>query len=324
MDYVLVRPRGTGKGGSEKLDGHEMHYFDSQLTEGKRAVVQKAVRHEVAETDVPARVEAWESHIPELLAYVEAKPKALSLLIDPVMSAACTRSLIDPSAARLESWEAWVVAMQVSSAVFASATAEPGGTAQCRIADREWSIPAIGPQYYTNAGRWLSAFWLCVVCREAERLSMLSSVSVELLRQSGAEFDEYVYPWVQALQAFWNGDAELTDRLAEAVQGSDPANAPVAGEELMLRVLYPPLQAFSYVLQRDQEKFDEALLQGLVLYRQYWSADEERLEDSDGLVALALLGVACLAKDVGMSVGVESDYLPKHLLERSWIGEFPT
>ncbi|WP_338897446.1 Imm49 family immunity protein [Streptomyces sp. TG1A-60] len=43
---------------------------------------------------------------------------------------------------------------------------------------------------------------------------------------------------------------------------------------------------------------------------------------TDGAVALGPLAVACLAYDVGMQVEVESEYLPRHLLERAWVGEF--
>ncbi|WUL06558.1 immunity 49 family protein [Streptomyces sp. NBC_00354] len=31
-----------------------------------------------------------------------------------------------------------------------------------------------------------------------------------------------------------------------------------------------------------------------------------------------------MAYDADMVLGVESDYLPKHLIKRSWVGEFTT
>ncbi|WP_349632832.1 hypothetical protein [Streptomyces sp. ML-6] len=34
--------------------------------------------------------------------------------------------------------------------------------------------------------------------------------------------------------------------------------------------------------------------------------------------------MACLAHDSKFPIGVESDYLPQHLLQHSWLGEFPT
>ncbi|MFI9287832.1 Imm49 family immunity protein [Streptomyces werraensis] len=38
----------------------------------------------------------------------------------------------------------------------------------------------------------------------------------------------------------------------------------------------------------------------------------------------ALLALTCLAYDAGRPIEVESEYLPEHLLKRSWLGEFPT
>ncbi|GAA2661436.1 hypothetical protein GCM10010307_79690 [Streptomyces vastus] len=34
--------------------------------------------------------------------------------------------------------------------------------------------------------------------------------------------------------------------------------------------------------------------------------------------------IACLAYDGKVPIEVESDYLPKHLRQHSWLGEFPT
>ncbi|MFD9521338.1 hypothetical protein [Streptomyces sp. NPDC059979] len=34
--------------------------------------------------------------------------------------------------------------------------------------------------------------------------------------------------------------------------------------------------------------------------------------------------MAYLAYDAHMAIGVESDYLPKYLIKRSWVGEFTT
>ncbi|MGA5420707.1 Imm49 family immunity protein [Streptomyces lavendulocolor] len=41
-------------------------------------------------------------------------------------------------------------------------------------------------------------------------------------------------------------------------------------------------------------------------------------------LALGPLAIACLAYDAGFPIDVESDYLPSELLNRAWLGEFPT
>jgi hypothetical protein len=92
----------------------------------------------------------------------------------------------------------------------------------------------------------------------------------------------------------------------------------------MLKVLYPPLNLFLQFLKRDVDQFNTALVEALQLHKEYWTKDEDRRLTTDGPVALGPPGVACLAYDVGMPVDVESEYLPKHLLKRSWLGEFET
>ncbi|WP_457028300.1 immunity 49 family protein [Kitasatospora sp. P5_F3] len=143
---------------------------------------------------------------------------------------------------------------------------------------------------------------------------------IALLRDSGAQFDEYIYAWVGALQAYRRQGPQLIERLSEAIEGADPDVVRVADHEVLLKLLCPPIAAFHQLVQRDGKKFNAALARGLELHREYWTADEDRVEDSNGLVALSLLGIACLAHDSGLTVEVESDYLPKNLLLRSWVG----
>ncbi|MFD4032139.1 immunity 49 family protein [Streptomyces sp. NPDC058637] len=67
-----------------------------------------------------------------------------------------------------------------------------------------------------------------------------------------------------------------------------------------------------------------ALVEALEPHKAYWTADDDRENDIEGLWAIGPLAIACLAYDGGFPSGVESDYLPVQLLNRSWLGEFPT
>ncbi|MFD3683019.1 immunity 49 family protein, partial [Streptomyces sp. NPDC058613] len=160
--------------------------------------------------------------------------------------------------------------------------------------------------------------------RQNDRLNQLAQVPVEFLRASGAEFDAYVYAWIETLQHFWFGRSEVWDTLVTAVQGAAPERAPIAGSELMLKILYPPLELFQLYLRREDQAFNDSLVNALNWHKEYWTANEARSLSGDGLVALAPLAVACMAYDVDMVFTVESEYLPKHLLKRTWVGEFAT
>ncbi|NJQ03889.1 immunity 49 family protein [Streptomyces sp. PLAI1-29] len=240
------------------------------------------------------------------------------------MSAVEVRSAVDPRVAKLESWEAWVAAMQVGSAMFAAAVAPEGSSVECRIAHKERVIPATGPRYYTHAGNWIKAYWLAVVCREQERMAALCSVPLDLLRRPEVEFDEYVYHWVDTLQTGWLQRPGMQDKLVAAMRGTDPEQLVVGNRELTLKILYPPINLFYRYLRQDYDVFNAELAKALEWNKDYWTADEERASSIEGLVALGPLAIACLAYDSGFPIEVESEYLPKHLLQRTWVGEFET
>jgi hypothetical protein len=81
----------------------------------------------------------------------------------------------------------------------------------------------------------------------------------------------------------------------------------------MLQLVYPPIKTFYYLLRRDQAQFTAALTDAVQQHRTFWSADE-LAGSPDGLIALAPLAIAALARSVGMTVDVESEYLPRNFV----------
>ncbi|WP_432055488.1 immunity 49 family protein [Streptomyces sp. bgisy022] len=234
------------------------------------------------------------------------------------------QTLDDPTAERLETWEAWVMAMQVGSALFASATAQEGTTVECVIGHEVRTIPAVGITHFVDAGTWLEAFWLAVVCRDQARMTQLCQVPIETLRASGAVFEECIYHWVNTLQTYWLERPGLGDRLVATFDATDPDRLRFMDREMMLKVLYPPINLFYRFVGQDPDQFNDALVQALQLHKEYWTADPDREESGEGDIPLAILALTCLAHDAGRPIEVESDYLPQHLLQHDWLGEFPT
>ena len=58
-----------------------------------------------------------------------------------------------------------------------------------------------------------------------------------------------------------------------------------------------------------------ALALAVARHRAYWAAQDEDADRFDGLLALGPLAQACLARDMGLEVGVRSDYLPRSVIE---------
>lgn len=254
---------------------------------------------------------------------LEQSPGMIDFTFSTALLHLRARCTIDPEAADLETWEAAVSAMQIGSALFA-VTGVDAGTVQCRINREVRTLPAIGPRPYADAGNWLTAFWLAVVCRDQKRMTQLCEIPLDRLRSPEGQYDAYVYHWVDTLQTYWLQQPGLVDKLIATIEGSHPEAVQVAPADLLQNVLYPPINLFHRFLRKDEVGFNQALVEALELHKAYWTADEDRAKDPDGRIALGPLAVACLAYDGGIPVEVESEYLPKHLLQRSWLGEFET
>lgn len=278
-------------------------------------------RHQYPTDDVPDALDALGETANWILDEFADSPVLRPQALSTALTLAQQHCAMDPQAAKFETWEAWVTAMQTGSALFAAATATEGTSVTCRIKEQKRMLPATGPESHLNAGTWATSFYLAMICRDNDRLRRLAEVPVSLLRDSGAVFDEYVYFWVEALQSFWLGRQDVGDKLVAAVDGTAPEALRYADADVMSKILYPPMILLYRVIRRDPAEFNGSLADALRRHKAYWTADEDRATSADGLVALGPLAMACLARDQGIPVEVESAYLPKALLEYAWIGE---
>ncbi|GAA1007197.1 immunity 49 family protein [Streptomyces thermogriseus] len=283
----------------------------------------RVARHGGPGPDDEAYVRTLGEGLSKTIDVLERVPRMFDGAMNSATLHLCACLAVDPDGSHLRTWEATVTAMQVTSAAFAAAV-RTEGTIECRIADRMRTIPATGPQYYANAGNWLSAFWLAIVCREQDRMTQLCEIPIDFLRGSGVEYDEYIYHWIDALQTYWLERPGLGEKLLAAIQMSSPDVARIAHPEVLDKILYQPINLFQYFLQKDREDFNQALVEALELHKSFWTGDEDREESVEGYLALGPLAIACLAFDAGFPITVESDYIPSQLLNRAWLGEFPT
>ncbi|QEV51362.1 hypothetical protein CP981_06520 [Streptomyces platensis] len=251
---------------------------------------------------------------------LEAGTTNLGDALGTTLTLAEAHCLMDPRAAIFPTWDAWVNAMQVGSALFAAATTTEEQV-QCRIAHKDRTLQATGPEWYVHPGSWLSAFYLAVVCREKDRITSLCRVPLSVLRENGSRFGEYDYAWIDTLQTYWLGGQDLVPKLVTAVDATAPEA--VDDPETVGKLLYPPMEMFHRFVRKDRDGFNRALANALQWHKEYWS-EEERAFQISGLVALAPLAMACIAHDAGIPIEVESEYLPAVLIKRNWCGEFPT
>lgn len=280
-------------------------------------------RHGEPDPDIESWAEELGEDVAEDAQRVERFPGSVDSMFSTALLHFQARCSVDPQAAQVETWEAAVSAMQFGSAMFA-VTGATEGTVECRINQEVRHIPAIGPRSYADAGNWLTAFWLAIICREQKRMTQLCEIPLERLRSPEGQYDEYIYHWVDTLQTYWLRRPGLVEKLTATLEASDPAVARIAPRDLLDGQLYPPINLFYHFVRKDEEGFGPALEEALKLHKAYWTWDEDRADRTEGCLALGPLAIACLAYDGEIPIEVESSYLPKYLLERGWLGEFPT
>jgi hypothetical protein len=279
------------------------------------------LRQDYPKDAMAAVVPVMEESLSDSLEEIETSHSSRSDAVMESLNVALVRCVGDPGAVMLETWESWLLAMQVHSAVFAAAVPDRDAVT-CKIRQEERHLATTGPQTYLNANTWLDAFYLAVTCRESARLDMLARIPVPLLRDFGGTLDEYAYAWVETLQSFWLRRDDLRTHLVRAVDLSAPEQARVLDTETMTKLRYPPIMLLYRYLRGDADGFNEALADAVRWHKEYWTADEDRTQNIQGVVALAPLAIACLAKANGMPIEIESGYLPEALLDFAWRGEF--
>lgn len=277
-------------------------------------------RHEIDVVKAQHEADDLAGDRERLTSRIHRNVKALRYLQSGALTEAAWRTALDPAASSGATWEAVGLAMQSAAAVFAVSNQE-SGEVTFRVLDEDHTVTAQGPVQDATISLWLKAMYLAMICRERPRVDLLTQTTEDALRQRSGETDEFQYDWIKTLQTYWRSEPGLIDTLLRAMRGADPEADTVAGGEMVAQVFYPPMELFYLLTQREDAKFNSSLAKALELHRQYWTATPERTTDPEGFVAWRLLAMACLAKDAGVEITVESDYLPKHLLDGTWAGE---
>ncbi|WP_329067205.1 immunity 49 family protein [Amycolatopsis sp. NBC_01480] len=256
------------------------------------------------------QIEALSPQVGFYLDYVEKDTAALANVLRRELMLTQYRSVVDPDSADPDTWDALHTAAQAAAAIFAAAGTDAEVEA---VIGRPMRFAGTGPNERADPGAWLTAAWLAVITRDDTLIQQLASVPLDLLRASGVEHDAYMYPWVETLQTFLSHGEVTPELFLPAMDGTDPDTARFTPPDAMMRLVYPPIRMFYYLLRRDSAKFADAYTDALEQHRAYWTAGGNEVQP-DGFVAFAPLAVAVLARSAGMTVDVRSGYTPLNLL----------
>ncbi|MET9709193.1 immunity 49 family protein [Nocardiopsis alba] len=135
------------------------------------------------------------------------------------------------------------------------------------------------------------------------RSSIYSHYRTAFLAYLGSEMDRLRRPEENVPE-----DPRVEEALGRAIEALAGHSAPDSAP--------PPVLPLSRLVAGDRDGFDLALADILEEHRDSYGFGE-RIGDSDGLIDLDTLALACLARAKGWPVRVRSDYLPQGVLDRA-------
>ncbi|MGP3991824.1 immunity 49 family protein [Streptomyces sp. 3N207] len=273
-------------------------------------------RHSVDAEKIRARIDSHEPYSTEIFERLGTKNAVLEPIFQESFMLGTLHCAVDPAGVHNATVLHFKTAQESSVALFVAADG-PADPLRYDITGRSFLLKRTGPRRYHKVEYWLTSLWLSIVLRNAAGIARLTSTPISALRESGTRYDirydEFQYSWIDSLQKFFRRDAELEASFVETMEGTAPHRTTEVSEEVLLDLLYPPIEIFYHVLRRDTDQFNESLQRALHAHKRYWSTPDRRTT-SYGMIALAPLAVTVLAKQSGMNIEVKSEYLPRNLL----------
>jgi hypothetical protein len=167
---------------------------------------------------------------------------------------------------------------------------------------------------YAAPSEWLDAYFLAVITRDTESMDSLADFPIETMKQSTTQAGPVSYKLVEVFQAYHHHQADYPKLLDECMgmavkQNDDWALYIAMGYLETLAALTPSI----FDVGCD---FNEALAKNVQAQERYhiYEAGPDHAP-VDSFLPLQLLGMTCMWHDMGNEVTVESDSLPRFLIE---------
>jgi hypothetical protein len=263
------------------------------------------------------------------LKYVTKKPDNLSSLLSSAIEYAGYLSVLKPNSAQI--YRSLSIAANTIKCIFLLADKSITEEYDLFVGEGQpFSFSQTGPSTYSDSVTWEKGYYLGFTCREKRVLDVLVGRSTDIMRQRNEGVNEYSHLMVDALKSFYNSGVkdsnepdisrkDTVQKLTAALRATDPGKIIEQTIDATLNLSVPEMEMIFRILEGDSEAFNASLAKALELHKKHWSSDEQMSGDPRGFIAVSPLGIACYAYDAGFPIEVESEYIPKYILERQYL-----
>ena len=172
--------------------------------------------------------------------------------------------------------------------------------------------------YGTKHATWLEALYAAIIVRNQDAIDFLITIDNDVFRQVrlGDQRKPFDYALADLLKGLFNPNADLAHLLEQAYVTSNPGDYPIDEAYLYAsRLKWPLVSIIEAIFTEDGEQaYNSAMEKALLLHKEYYS-DEERSGSRSGGLAIPLIAMAVIAKEVkGYQLTIKNEYIPDWLI----------
>jgi hypothetical protein len=249
--------------------------------------------------------------------HLDGNPRDIYLSAVAADGAFCAETLHDPSVTTSQARYAGVVAADLHTASHVLGSTSPDGTADIDIAGLGATLPGLGPTD-VNLHTWFDLYWWKALSRDTDMAAATTLIDLPTLMGDG-RWDPHRVHLYEALRARDDGDPAWVDHIAHALEALDRPILVFPEEGRLLH--RGVIEILAAVAAQDHTQLTHAITAALKNHRKYWDKNNSRRDMTPGYTALPVAAACAMALDAGMTIDVESDYLPTGLIHPGW---YPT
>lgn len=165
--------------------------------------------------------------------------------------------------------------------------------------------------------QWIDAYFLAMITRDTESMDSLANFPIETMKQSETQAGPVSYKLVEVFQAYHHHQADYPKLLDECMGMAVKQN-----DDWAIYIAFGYLETLAALSPATFDvgcDFNEALAKNVQAQERYhiYEAGPDHAP-VDSFLPLQLLGMACMWHDMGNEVTVESDSLPRFLINGTY------
>ncbi|WUA07936.1 immunity 49 family protein [Nocardia sp. NBC_01377] len=248
----------------------------------------------------------------------------LSGIVADQLRAAGYASLLDTDGRTPEFQRSVVLALQAQTGLIRLSDLPPEGTSGLRLGPGAPDRPIHGIEGNAPSNTiaaYLIGLWLTIISRNSSIMEDMAWYPVDLTAAPTARFNKYMFLWAECWQALFRHRQVEVGRITAAMDATLRRNLEYPDEDYGTLIAYPAMNLLLHLVTRNTAEFNTTLEQALEDHAAF-NSTPDRVATAHALVAWPLLAAVCQAADKGIPVEVESDYLPRALIDRDWAAPY--